>query len=97
MTMLDFYAKAKMTPEADVKIAGTGFMQLGDTATFWIDQQTKGARRFTFTTTLDGDPIRCEVQYARVKDGPSYAAQTVVDVPEKKVRAKVETFDYVKQ
>ena len=66
--MLEFYAKAKMTPEADgtVKIAGTGFIRPGDTATFWIDQQTKGARRFTFTTTLDGDPMMGEVQYARV-------------------------------
>ena len=31
-----------------------------------------------------------EVQYARVQGGPSYAAQTVIDVPAKKVRAKVE-------
>jgi hypothetical protein len=98
-TMLDFYAKAKMTPEADgtVKIEGAGFMQPGDTATFWIDPQTKGSRRFTFTTTLDGDPVTGEVQYARVPGGPSYAAQTVINVAAKKVRAKVETFDYVKQ
>jgi len=98
-TMLDFFAKAKMTPEADgtIKIEGTGFVQPGDTATFWIDQQTKGARRFTFTTILDGDPMTGDVQYARVPGGPSYAAQTVIDVPAKKIRAKVETFDYVKQ
>jgi hypothetical protein len=38
-----------------------------------------------------------DVQYARVAGGPSYAAQTVIDVPAKKVRAKVETFDYVKR
>jgi len=98
-TMLDFYAKAEMTPEADgsVKVAGTGFMQPGDSATFWIDQQTGGVKKFTFTTTLDGDPMTGEVQYSRVQAGPSYAAQTVIEVPAKKVRAKVETFDYVKQ
>ena len=98
-TMLDFYAKAKITPEADgtIKIEGTGFMQPGDTATFWLDQQTKRARRFTFATILDGDSMTGEVQYARVPGGPSYAAQTVIDIPAKKVRAKVETFDYVKQ
>jgi hypothetical protein len=98
-TMLDFYAKAKMTLETDgtVKIAGTEFMQSGDTATFWLDQQTKRARRFSFTTILDGDPMTGEVQYARVPAGPSYAAQTVISVPAKKVRAKVETFDYAKQ
>jgi len=98
-TMLDFYAKAKTTPEADgtVKVAGTGFMQPGDSATFWIDQQTGGVQRFTFTTTLDGDPITGEVQYSRVQTGPSYAAHMVIEVPAKKVRAKVETFDYVKQ
>jgi hypothetical protein len=38
-----------------------------------------------------------EVQYARVAGGPSYATQMVIEVPAKKVRAKVETFDYIKQ
>lgn len=98
-TMFDFYAKATFTPSADgsVEISGNDFLEPGDRVTFWIDPQTSAAKAYSFSTSLDGDAVKGQVEYGAVPGGPQYAARTTISVPSKDVRAKVETFDYIKQ
>ena len=97
--MMDFYAKAKVTPSPDgtAQVTAGSFLQPGDTATFWIDKATNVPVRYAFTTALEGDPVDAKVDYGQVQGGPQYAARVVVNVPAKEISAKVETFDYLKQ
>jgi len=55
------------------------------------------ARRFAFTTALNGDPVAGKVEFGSVAGGPQYAARVTVSVPAKEVSATIETFDYMKQ
>ena len=97
--LLDFYTKARSTSTADgtVRFTALGFLEPDDTATFWIDPATRTPSRFGFATTLDGFKVLGEVEYGQLTDGTCYARKVRVEVPEKKVRALVETFDYVRQ
>jgi hypothetical protein len=95
-TMMDFYAKAKYSQSSDGKvlISAGGFIQPGDNASYWIDPATKIPCRFAFQTVLDGDPVSAQVDFGQVPGGPQYAARITVDVPAKKVSAKIENFSY---
>ena len=97
--MMDFYSKAAFSAFADgtVQVSGSGFLQPGDTATFWVDKGTKAARRYAFTTALNGDAVSGQVTYGAVPGGPQYAAQTLVNVPAKEVSATMENFNFIKQ
>jgi len=97
--MLDFYMKASFTPLANgtLQIRAGGFLQPGDKATFLHDSQSQQLKQFTFSTTLDGENVLGTVQYAKVTNGPTYAARSIIQVPGKKVTAVVENFDFLKQ
>ena len=48
--------------------------------------------------TLDEDPVDGTVEFATVGGGgPNYAARTTVNAPGKKLTAKLENFEYVRQ
>lgn len=98
-TMMDFYSKATMSPAPDgtAQMSAGGFLQKGDKATFWVNKETSAPVRYQFSTTLDGDPVDGNVEFHRVTDGPQYAARVTVSVPARKVTAKIENFDYLKQ
>jgi hypothetical protein len=98
-TMMDFYGKATMSPSPDgtAQMSAGSFLQPGDKATFWVDKQTSAPVRFQFNTSLQGDPVEGIVEFGRVPNGPQYAARISVSVPAKKVTAKIENFDFVKQ
>lgn len=97
--MLDFYGKAKTSKTADgaIRYTALGFLEPDDTATFWIDAASGQVDRFGFMTMLDGLKVLGEVEYGRLDDGTRYAENITVEVPEKRVRAVVETFDYIRQ
>jgi hypothetical protein len=97
--MLDFYMKASFTPLADgtLEIKAGGFLQSVDKATFLHDSQSQQLKQFIFSTTLDDEKVLGKVDYAKVSNGPAYAARTIVQVPGKKVTAVVENFDFLKQ
>jgi len=98
-TMMDFYAKARMSPAPDgtAEASAGDFLRKGDRATFWIDKGTHAPVRFDFVTTLDEDAVEGKVEFGQVTDGPRYAGRVTVSVPARKVTAKVENFDYMKQ
>lgn len=98
-TMMDFYAKATLSPSPDgtVQVSAGGFINPGDRAVYWLDKQTKVPRRFVFETTLEGDPVKATAEFGQVPGGPQYVARLTIDVPEKKVSAKIENFGYQRQ
>jgi hypothetical protein len=97
-TMLDFYARATMSPATDstAQVSAPAFLQKGDRATFWVDRETGAPVRFRFDTTLDGDPVEGNVDFGRIPGGPPYAARVKVSVPARNVSAKIENFDFQK-
>ena len=60
-TMMDFYSSATFSPvpSGNVRATDTGFIQPGDTATYWIDPATKQPVNYAFVTSLQGDPVNC--------------------------------------
>jgi hypothetical protein len=101
-TLVDFFQKATFAPGTEamkgtVHVQGSGFLMPGDSVSFWFDQDTGEARRFTFHTSLDGNSVDGAVDYRALPDGPTYPARTVVDIPEEEVRATIENFDFREQ
>ena len=97
-TMLDFYMKAKYVPGADdtLEIEGSDFVTPGDKVDFWVDKKTKKPHRFTFRTSMDGNPLTGVVNYEQVTGGPHYAARIEINMPNDSESAVVETFNYHK-
>ena len=99
VTMMDFFGKAKyqVLNDGTVQFSAAGFMQANDRATFWFDQQSHQPRRFKFSSSLEGAAVEGLVEYTKVAFGPTYAGRTTLKVPGKKMSAKIENFDFIKQ
>ncbi len=97
--VLDFYSKARMSPGSDTtaQVAAGDFLQKGDRATFWVHKQSSAPVRYSFVTALDEESVEGNVEFAQVTGGPRYPGRVTVSVPGRKVTAKVENFDFVKQ
>ena len=95
-TMMDFYSRATFSPvpSGNVRATDVGFIQPGDTATYWINRATKRPTRYAFATSLQGDPVNCTVTFGQVPGGPQYASQINVSVPAKEVSATITNFNY---
>ena len=95
-----FFARVLTTPAPGgfVQLYAEGVISPGDKLTYEIDPKTQALNRVLFHATLEGDPIDGTVQFANVPGGgPSYAAMTMVNAPAKKLTAKIENFQYVRQ
>jgi hypothetical protein len=95
-----FFSKVLTTPAPGgfVQLFAEGVISPGDKLTYEIDPKTQAINRVLFHATLDGDPIDGIVNFANVPGGgPSYAAMTTVSAPKKKLTAKIENFQYVRQ
>ena len=94
--MMDFYSTATFSPvpSGNVRATDTGFIQPGDTATYWINPATKQPVNYAFATSLQGDPVNCTVQFGQVPGGPQYASTIKISVPAKEVAATITNFNY---
>ncbi len=90
-------ATAVQAPGGLVQIYAEGVIAPGDKVVYEIEPQTQALKRYMFHTSLEGDPVDGQVEFARLSDGPNYAARTTVNVPAKQVSAQIENFDYLKQ
>ena len=95
-TMMDFYSSATFSPmpSGNVRAVDVGFIQPGDTATYWINPATRQPVNYAFSTALQGDAVKCSVQFGQVPNGPQYASSVTVSVPAKEVVATVTNFDF---
>ena len=99
-TLVDFFKKATVIPRPDgtMEIKGGGFLAPGDTVSYVIDPRTNDLRTFSFWTVMDGDKVRGTTQFARLANGPSYAARTTIEFEAKKyIVAVAESFDHLRQ
>ena len=62
-----------------------------------LDNETYVEKAINFTSEVDGSPISGEVVFKTMEDGPNYAANMVITIPEKNVKIVSENFDYLKQ
>jgi hypothetical protein len=95
-----FFERVLTTPAPGgyVQLYAEGVISPGDKLTYEIDPKTQAINRVLFHATLEDDPIDGTVQFANVPGGgPSYAAVTMVDAPAKKLTAKIENYQYVRQ
>jgi hypothetical protein len=94
-----FFAKVLTAPAPGgfVQLYAEGVIAPGDKLVYEIDPKTQALNRVLFNATLDGDPIDGTVEFANIPGGgPSYAARTMVNAPAKKLTAKIENFQYVR-
>ncbi len=98
-TMLDFYSKATSQTDASglIQESGSGFLQPCDNVSFFIDPTNNSPKRFSFSTTLEGDAFTGIVTYGITTDGLRYAAQIQISCPAKNVTAVVQNYNYIKQ
>ena len=96
-TMMDFYSSATFcpVPSGNVRATDTGFIQPGDTATYWINPATKQPVTYAFATALQGDAVKATVTFGQVPGGPQYASQMNITVPAKEVSATITNFNFV--
>lgn len=80
-----------------LRVQARGVIRQGDTLDLWIDSATNRPRRLEVLTSLQGEPVRLTAEFAQLKDGPSYAATTLVEteLKEKKMVVRTESFDHV--
>jgi hypothetical protein len=84
-------------PGGFVQLYAEGVIAPGDKLVYEIDPKTQALNRVLFHATLEGDPIDGTVEFASIPGGgPSYAARTTVNAPAKKLTAKIENFQYVR-
>jgi len=95
-TMMDFYSTATFSPvpSGSVRATDTGFIQPGDTATYWINPATKQPTKYAFATSLQGDAVKSTVTFGKVPGGPQYASQVNISVPAKEVSATITNFNF---
>ena len=95
--MMDFYSSATFSPvpNGNVRATDTGFIQPGDTATYWINPATRHPTSYAFATSLQGDPVNATVTFGQVPGGPQYASQVNISVPAREVFATITNFNFV--
>ena len=85
-------------PGGWVQLSAGNVIAPGDKLVYEIDPKTQAIHRVLFHTTLDGDPVDGTVEMSSVPGGgPTYAARTSVAAPGKKLTARIENFEYVRQ
>ena len=80
-------------------IQARGVIRDGDKLDLWIENATNLPQRLEVLTSLEGEPVRLTTRFAQLAQGPSYAAETVVEteLKEKKMVVRTESFDHVQQ
>jgi hypothetical protein len=75
-----------------VRLQFTGYLQPNDSFAIDIDGAANRLQGIALSTYLEkpDEPVMLTVRFVTLDDGTSYAAQTTLDAPEKKIRVVVE-------
>jgi hypothetical protein len=79
-----------------VRLQFTGYLQPNDSFAIDIDGAANRLEGIALSTYLEkpDEPVMLTVRFATLEDGTTYAAQTTLDAPEKKIRVVVENSGY---
>jgi len=80
--------------QGTLRIQGTDVVVQGDTMTLWVDPQTFLFRQVQIDSIYDEKPMKLDVEYQDLPQGPTVSARTTLDYPDKKVRVLIENYDY---
>ena len=77
-------------------IQARGVIRQADKLDLWLDSVTNRPQRLQVLTSLEGEPVRLTARFAQLDDGPSYAAETVVEteLKEKTMVVRTESFEH---
>ncbi|HVV45960.1 MAG TPA: hypothetical protein VHC72_12180, partial [Bryobacteraceae bacterium] len=82
-------------PDADVKVTATGLIDPSDSFSLVWSSAMKRPVKMEIATNADNKPIRIEIDYEVLPNGPFYAAKTVISVPRKDLAIRMQTYDYM--
>ena len=77
-------------------VQARGVIRQADKLDLWFDSVTNRPRRLQVLTSLEGEPVRLTAHFAQLEDGPSYAAETLVEteLKEKTMIVRTESFEH---
>jgi hypothetical protein len=98
--MRNMLAKATISrtapgPDADIKVVATGVAKPSDSFTLVWSVVNHRPVSIEIRAELDGKPVQLAVEYSVLKDGPFYAARTLISVPKKETVIRIDTSDYI--
>jgi len=97
-SLLDFMDKATVERNGQLAtLIASGVVQQGDEMTVLADSESRQLKMIEVSTSLDGDAVQVEILNESLKDGPSYTARQVVQVPAQKVELTIENFNFQRQ
>jgi hypothetical protein len=78
----------------NVRVNVSSLLQTGDQITMDCQGTTKNRIQTQVQTTSDGTSVKITAQYLRLSTGLNYAAQTVINVPDKGLQIMINTMNY---
>lgn len=101
-TLVDFFEKAVILQgtgemKGNFNLQGGKYLKPGDKVTLWLDSLTNMPEKMRFQTNLDNTSVEGEITYSLLKDGTYYPQKTVVKIPDKKLQAVIENFNFTKR
>ena len=80
-------------------VQARGVIRQADKLDLWIENTTNQPHLLEVLTSLQGEPVRLTTKFAQLEEGPSYAAETLVEteLKEKKMVVRTESFGHVVQ
>lgn len=90
--------RAQITPPSggEAKIALPDYLKQGDTMTLSIEPATKALSKILINSSLDEDPVKFTIDFAKLPDGTNYPSMTSIQSPSKELEIRVTTSDYHK-
>ena len=80
--------------QGSLRIQATNVVVQGDTMTLWVDPQTFLFRQVQIDSVYEKKPMKLDVEFQGLPQGPTVSARVILDYPEKKVRVLIENYDY---
>lgn len=90
--------RAQITPPSggEAKIVLPDYLKQGDSMTLSIEPATKALSKILINSSLDEDPVKFTVDFAKLPDGTNYPSMTSIQSPSKDLEIRVTTSDYHK-
>lgn len=80
--------------QGTLRIQSTNVVVQGDTMTLWVDPQTFLFRRVQIDSVYEKKPMKLDVEFQGLQQGPSVAAHVTLDYPDKQVRVLIDNNQY---
>ncbi len=80
--------------QGTMRIQSTNVVVQGDTMTLWVDPQTFLFRQVQIDSLYEKKPMKLNVEFQSLPQGPTVSTHVILDYPEKQVRVLIDNSDY---